>query len=72
MRDVNTGKLYFSKKARADLGPMFAKAGYDIRKVRTLEQALDAVTSSLSAEVLGKLRDAMEIRRREIEQEKTG
>lgn len=48
MRDVKTGKIYFTKAACEELGPDFARTGYDIRKIRTLERALQTWLATLS------------------------
>ena len=48
MRDVKTGRIYFTKATREELGPAFVKAGYDIRQIRTLEQALRAWLATFS------------------------
>ncbi|TAM43565.1 MAG: hypothetical protein EPN55_13260 [Gammaproteobacteria bacterium] len=65
MRDVKTGKIYFTKATCEELGPAFAKAGYDIRKIRTLEQALLAWLATLSDRAVQEFWQALENRREE-------
>jgi hypothetical protein len=65
MHDVKTGKIYFTKADCEELGPAFAKAGYDIRKIRTLEQALQAWLATLSERAVREFRRALEERRNE-------
>ncbi len=67
MRDVKTGKIYFTKATCEELGPAFAKAGYDIRKIRTLEQALQAWLATLSDRVVQEFWQAIEERRKELQ-----
>ncbi len=68
MRDVKTGKVYFTKATCEKLGPDFAKAGYDIRKIRTLEQALQAWLATLSDRVVQEFWQELEKRRKELPQ----
>lgn len=68
MRDVKTGKVYFTKATCEKLGADFAKAGYDIRKIRTLEQALQAWLATLSDRVVQEFWQAIEERRKELQQ----
>ncbi len=68
MRDVKTGKIYFTKATCEELGPAFAKAGYDIRKIRTLEQALQAWLATLSDRAVEEFWRALEERRKELQQ----
>lgn len=48
VRDVKTGRIYFTKATREELGPAFVKAGYDIHRIHTLEQALQVCLATLS------------------------
>lgn len=68
MRDVKTGKLYFTKAARETLGPAFAKAGYDIRQIHTLEQALQAWFATLSDRAAQEFMRVFDERRKELQQ----
>lgn len=70
VRDVKTGKIYFTKATRERLGPQFAKAGYDIRRIHTLEEALQAWFDSLSEKAQQMVIEALEERRRELEEQK--
>lgn len=67
MRYVKTGKVYFTNATCEKLGPAFAKAGYDIRKIRTLEQALQAWLATLSDRAVREFWQAMEERRKELQ-----
>lgn len=48
MRDVKTGRICFTKATCEELGPAFAKGGYDIRWIRILKQALQAWLATFS------------------------
>lgn len=65
MRDVRTGKIYFTKATCEELGPDFARAGYNIRKIRTLEQALRAWLATLSDEAVAEFWRVIQERRDE-------
>ncbi len=65
MRDVKTGRIYFTKATCEKLGPVFARAGYDIRKIHTLEQALQAWLATLSDDVVQEFWRVIEERRKE-------
>lgn len=66
MRDVKTGRIYFTKATCEDLGPAFDKVGYDIRRIRTLEQTLQAWLATLSDRAVEEFWRALEERRKEL------
>lgn len=67
MRDVKTGRIYFTKATCEDLGPAFAKVGYDIRRIRTLEQTLQAWLATLSDKAAQEFLRVVEERRKELQ-----
>lgn len=66
MRDVKTGKIYFAKTTCEELGPAFAKAGYDIRRIHTLEQALRVWLTTFSDETAQEFLRVVEERRKKL------
>ena len=50
--DPTTGQLRFTAKGYAVLGPRFARAGIDLRSLRTLEQARAAAIEVTHQELL--------------------
>ncbi len=67
MRDVETDRIYFTEATCEELGPAFAKAGYDVRRIRTLERALQAWLATLSDKAAQEFLRVVEERRKELQ-----
>ncbi|MBN2702385.1 MAG: hypothetical protein JXR29_13145 [Methylothermaceae bacterium] len=50
IRDVSTGKIRITQSGKTAYRHRFAKAGYDIDRIRTLEEFESAVDAIFSAE----------------------
>lgn len=62
MKDLATGKVYLSRRTVEELGPAFARAGYDIRRMHDGTEIKTALFDVLGPEVREKIQAEMDRR----------
>lgn len=71
MKDVKTGKVYISERAARELGPAFARAGHNVRGLRSETQLVNGFLDTLSDDARARLKEEMARRASALPQKTT-